>query len=79
MAVSFEPGSRDRWSEPQVLFELSEDLHTSISTVAGYDAAPDGRRFLFVRKPRIEPPALLHLIVNWPALSRAGARAEAGR
>jgi len=58
MAVGVESGAAFRASTPKMLFEKG---------TAGYDVAPDGRRFLMLKAVTTDqgPQSELHVIVNW--------------
>jgi eukaryotic-like serine/threonine-protein kinase len=68
MVVDIRPGAVFDAGLPQVLFEISDDLHTGTAMVPAYDADLDGRRFLFVRRytePLPPPPSQMHVVLNW--------------
>jgi serine/threonine-protein kinase len=67
MALTVNPDTGS-FGPPHILFTLPEGLHSGTFAVPAYDAAPDGQRFLFVRRPTSPippPPSEMRVVFNW--------------
>jgi eukaryotic-like serine/threonine-protein kinase len=66
MSVAFAPGIRPAIGKPEALFEVQVPVHPNRFQFAGYgyDASPDGSRFL-VNRLVSEPETSMSIIVNW--------------
>jgi hypothetical protein len=67
MAVTVNPDTGSL-GVPRVLFRLPDGFHWGTFAVPAYDAAPDGQRFLFVRRythPIPPPPSQMRVVFNW--------------
>jgi eukaryotic-like serine/threonine-protein kinase len=66
------------WTDPgppELLFEGRFERTQWGALAANYDVAPDGRRFLMIRRKHPVAPNVIHLILNWPeALDVASTR-----
>jgi eukaryotic-like serine/threonine-protein kinase len=73
MSVALRPeGGRLEAGEPQPLFPLQFDVSGELSWhLQPYDVAPDGQRFLVIRRaPGVDPDGVV-VVTNWTAVLRA--------
>ena len=67
MSVGVRSTAPFRADPPRVLFESKPGEYDSTGPVRGWDASPDGTRFVLVKSAAVNenPTTALHIVLNW--------------
>jgi hypothetical protein len=82
MAVDFTPANPPRVGPPRRLFDFDDDLWFLCSTIACYDAAPDGQHFYAIQtrpQPPLPPVTHINVVPGWSSELKARVAAEVAR